>query len=114
MHSRAARVGEAHACRTRGLRKWRGPRRGPDGRTRTARAVRALPSRPADAPAAETGTSSKFLYFAGETVPPANGPGALILDRVLARRMRSLAAAVGRDTGHDPDGSVAGDRFRRS
>lgn len=50
---------------------------------------------------------TKFLYFAGKTVPPANGPEPLILDRVLARRMRSLAAAVGRKKGHDPDGSIA-------
>ncbi|MFJ8201091.1 hypothetical protein [Streptomyces sp. NPDC096152] len=50
---------------------------------------------------------TKFLYFAGKTVKPAHGPGPLILDRVLARRMRSLARAVGQETGHDPDGSVA-------
>ncbi|MEU1465496.1 hypothetical protein ABZ467_33485 [Streptomyces sp. NPDC005727] len=50
---------------------------------------------------------TKFLYFAGKTVKPANGPEPLILDRVLARRLRSLAQAVGRETGHDPDGSVA-------
>ncbi|MDB1089446.1 hypothetical protein PJ985_17950 [Streptomyces sp. ACA25] len=50
---------------------------------------------------------TKFLYFAGKTVPPSAGPGPLILDRVLARRLRSLAQAVGRETGHDPDGSVA-------
>lgn len=50
---------------------------------------------------------TKFLYFAGETVPSATGPQPLILDRVLARRLRSLAQAVGRETGHDPDGSIA-------
>ncbi|MFR0355279.1 hypothetical protein [Streptomyces sediminimaris] len=50
---------------------------------------------------------TKFLYFTGKAVPPANGPEPLILDRVLAWRMRSLAAAVGRETGHDPDGSIA-------
>ncbi|RZU46506.1 hypothetical protein EV284_1187 [Streptomyces sp. BK022] len=50
---------------------------------------------------------TKFLYFAGKTVPPANGPQPLILDRVLAHRMRSLASTVGRETGHDPDGSMA-------
>ncbi|MGV9248905.1 8-oxoguanine DNA glycosylase OGG fold protein [Streptomyces sp. NPDC003710] len=50
---------------------------------------------------------TKFLYFAGKTVPPANGPQPLILDRVLARRMRILASMVGRETGHDPDGSIA-------
>ncbi|MEU6370334.1 hypothetical protein ABZ876_32590 [Streptomyces sp. NPDC046931] len=50
---------------------------------------------------------TKFLYFAGKTVKPANGPEPLILDRVLARRLRSLAHAVGRETGHDPDGAVA-------
>ncbi|MET9914887.1 hypothetical protein ABZZ74_50935 [Streptomyces sp. NPDC006476] len=50
---------------------------------------------------------TKFLYFAGKAVPPATGPGPLVLDRVLARRLRFLAQAVGRETGHDPDGSVA-------
>ncbi|MEU4189893.1 hypothetical protein [Streptomyces griseoluteus] len=50
---------------------------------------------------------TKFLYFAGKTVKPANGPEPLILDRVLARRLRSRAQAVGRETGHDPDGAVA-------
>ncbi|MEU6071949.1 hypothetical protein ABZ864_47905 [Streptomyces sp. NPDC047082] len=50
---------------------------------------------------------TKFLYFVGKTVPPARGPGPLILDRFLSRRLRSLAAVVGRETGHDPDGSVA-------
>ncbi|WP_333764312.1 8-oxoguanine DNA glycosylase OGG fold protein [Streptomyces sp. IBSBF 2390] len=50
---------------------------------------------------------TKYLYFAGKTVKPANGPEPLTLDRVLARRLRSLAQAVGRETGHDPDGSVA-------
>ncbi|WP_250403562.1 8-oxoguanine DNA glycosylase OGG fold protein [Streptomyces cellostaticus] len=50
---------------------------------------------------------TKFLYFTGKTVPPANGPEPLVLDRVLARRMRSLASQVGRETGHDPDGSIA-------
>ncbi|MFF7704479.1 8-oxoguanine DNA glycosylase OGG fold protein [Streptomyces lydicus] len=51
---------------------------------------------------------TKFLYFAGKTVTSANGPEPLILDRFLARRLRSLARAVGRETGHDPDGSIAG------
>uniref|UniRef100_A0AAU1TW95 Uncharacterized protein n=1 Tax=Streptomyces sp. NBC_00119 TaxID=2975659 RepID=A0AAU1TW95_9ACTN len=50
---------------------------------------------------------TKFLYFAGKTVPSATGPQPLILDRVLARRLRSLAQEVGRETGHDPDGSIA-------
>ncbi|MFJ1602307.1 hypothetical protein ACIOHS_02860 [Streptomyces sp. NPDC088253] len=50
---------------------------------------------------------TKFLYFAGKTVPSAAGPQPLVLDRVLARRLRSLAQAVGRETGHDPDGSIA-------
>jgi hypothetical protein len=50
---------------------------------------------------------TKFLYFAGKTVSPATGPRPLILDQVLAQRMRSLAQAVGRQTGHDPDGSIA-------
>ncbi|MFE2531529.1 hypothetical protein [Streptomyces sp. NPDC059371] len=38
---------------------------------------------------------------------PAHGPRPLILDRVLARRLRQMAAAVGRESGHDADGSVA-------
>jgi hypothetical protein len=50
---------------------------------------------------------TKFLHFVGKTVPPATGPQPLILDRVLARRLRSLAQTVGRETGHDPDGSIA-------
>ncbi|MEV8092538.1 hypothetical protein [Streptomyces nigra] len=50
---------------------------------------------------------TKFLYFTGITVPPARGPRPLILDRVLARRLRQLAAAVGRESGHDVDGSIA-------
>lgn len=50
---------------------------------------------------------TKFLYFAGAALQPAPNLRLLILDRVLSLRMRSLAAAVGRETGHDPDGSVA-------
>ncbi|MYX98416.1 hypothetical protein GT045_27335 [Streptomyces sp. SID486] len=50
---------------------------------------------------------TKFLYFAGQAIRPAHGPRPLVLDRVLARRMRSLAAGVGRESGHDPDGTVA-------
>lgn len=50
---------------------------------------------------------TKFLYFAGKTVPSATGPQPLVLDRLLARRLRSLAQAVGRESGHDPDGSIA-------
>lgn len=50
---------------------------------------------------------SKFLYFAGKSVRAASGTQPLILDQVLARRMRSLAQAVGRETGYDPDGSIA-------
>ncbi|MFF7146266.1 hypothetical protein ACFZB5_34690 [Streptomyces nodosus] len=50
---------------------------------------------------------TKFLYFAGKTVAPASGPEPLILDRFLALRLWSLAAVAGRETGHDPDGSVA-------
>ncbi|MFB8085033.1 hypothetical protein [Streptomyces sp. NPDC055992] len=50
---------------------------------------------------------TKFLYFTGVAVPPAQGPRPLILDRVLARRLRQLAAAVGRASGHDADGSIA-------
>ncbi|MGW6739376.1 8-oxoguanine DNA glycosylase OGG fold protein [Streptomyces sp. NPDC055025] len=30
-----------------------------------------------------------------------------MLDRVLSRRLRRLAAEVGRETGYDPDGSIA-------
>lgn len=50
---------------------------------------------------------TKFLYFTGTALPPAHGPRPLILDRVLSRRLRLMAAAVGRASGHDPDGSVA-------
>ncbi|WP_333733740.1 8-oxoguanine DNA glycosylase OGG fold protein [Streptomyces sp. IBSBF 3010] len=50
---------------------------------------------------------TKFLYFTGIAIPPAHGLRPLILDRVLARRLRQLAAAVGRAGGHDPDGSIA-------
>jgi hypothetical protein len=50
---------------------------------------------------------TKYLYFASKTVPSATGPQPLVLDRVLARGLRSLAQAVGRETGHDPDGSIA-------
>ncbi|KOV71655.1 hypothetical protein ADL02_45825 [Streptomyces sp. NRRL WC-3723] len=48
-----------------------------------------------------------FLYFAGKTVQPAKGPEPLILDQRLAQRLRILVQVVGRETGHDPDGSVA-------
>ncbi|MFD5519595.1 hypothetical protein [Streptomyces sp. NPDC127066] len=50
---------------------------------------------------------TKFLYFTGLALPPAHGVRPLILDRVLARRLRQIAAAVGRESGHDPDGSIA-------
>lgn len=50
---------------------------------------------------------TKFLYFVGKTVPPASGPQPLVIDRVMARRLRSLAQAVGRECGHDPDGAIA-------
>jgi hypothetical protein len=50
---------------------------------------------------------TKFLYFTGIAVPPARGPRPLILDRVLSRRLRQLATAVGRESGHDVDGSIA-------
>ncbi|GAA0534221.1 MULTISPECIES: 8-oxoguanine DNA glycosylase OGG fold protein [Streptomyces] len=50
---------------------------------------------------------TKFLYFAGTALRPAHGPEPLILDRLLSLRLRSLAVTVGRETGHDPDGSVA-------
>ncbi|MFC9467737.1 8-oxoguanine DNA glycosylase OGG fold protein [Streptomyces coelicoflavus] len=39
--------------------------------------------------------------------PPARGPRPLILDRKLSRRLRQLAAAVGRESSHDVDGSIA-------
>ncbi|MFE7779273.1 hypothetical protein ACFU5O_36500 [Streptomyces sp. NPDC057445] len=50
---------------------------------------------------------TKFLYFTGQTLRPAHGPRPLILDRVLSLQLRSIATAVGRETGHDPDGTVA-------
>lgn len=50
---------------------------------------------------------TKFLYFTGPAVPPVHGVRPLILDRVLARRLRWMAAAVGRESRHDVDGSVA-------
>ncbi|WP_406351263.1 hypothetical protein OHB56_01935 [Streptomyces sp. NBC_01635] len=50
---------------------------------------------------------TKFLYFAGHARPSLPGGQPLILDRVLSLRMRSLAVAVGQDTGLDPDGSIA-------
>jgi hypothetical protein len=39
---------------------------------------------------------TKFLYFTGATLLSAYGPRPLILDRVLSRRLRSLATVVGR------------------
>ncbi|WP_405679870.1 8-oxoguanine DNA glycosylase OGG fold protein [Streptomyces xanthophaeus] len=50
---------------------------------------------------------TKFLYFTGRTLPPAQGPEPLVLDRVLSLRLRSSATAAGRETGPDPDGSAA-------
>ncbi|MFF8431685.1 hypothetical protein ACF07Y_42460 [Streptomyces sp. NPDC016566] len=50
---------------------------------------------------------TKFLYFAGLALEPVPGMRPLILDQVLARRLRQMAAAVGRESGHDPDGSIA-------
>ncbi|MER7812940.1 hypothetical protein [Streptomyces sp900116325] len=50
---------------------------------------------------------SKFLYFTGLALEPASAVRPLILDQVLARRMRQMAAVVGRQSGHDPDGSIA-------
>lgn len=50
---------------------------------------------------------TKFLYFTGSALSTAPGPAPLILDHVLSLRLRSLATAVGRETGHDPDGSIA-------
>lgn len=50
---------------------------------------------------------TKFLYFAGLALEPVHGVRPLILDSVLARRLRQMAAAVGRESGHDPDGCIA-------
>lgn len=50
---------------------------------------------------------TKFLYFAGLALEPVHGMRPLILDRVMSRRLRQIAAAVGRESGHDVDGSVA-------
>ncbi|WP_371100928.1 hypothetical protein [Streptomyces sp. PU_AKi4] len=50
---------------------------------------------------------TKFLYFAGQALPAVPGPQPLILDRVLSLRLRPLAVAVGRESGLDPDGTVA-------
>ncbi|OIJ63436.1 hypothetical protein [Streptomyces mangrovisoli] len=50
---------------------------------------------------------TKFLYFTGLARRPAHGARPLILDRVLARRLRRMAAAVGCESGHDVDGSIA-------
>ncbi|MFI2761743.1 hypothetical protein ACH5A3_23175 [Streptomyces echinatus] len=50
---------------------------------------------------------TKFLYFAGQALPTAPDPRPLILDRVLSLRLRALAAALGRETGVDPEGTVA-------
>ncbi|MEU9352433.1 hypothetical protein AB0D65_15865 [Streptomyces griseoloalbus] len=58
-------------------------------------------------PGAHAVRYTKFLYFASKSVRSAAGPQPLILDQVLAQRIRSLAQAVSRETGHDPDGSIA-------
>ncbi|MFJ3501906.1 MULTISPECIES: hypothetical protein [unclassified Streptomyces] len=58
--------------------------------------------------------STNFLYFAGQALPPAQGPAPLILDRVLAERLHHLAAAVGRETGIDPDGTATARAWKRS
>ncbi|MFK0173516.1 hypothetical protein ACIQU5_32515 [Streptomyces sp. NPDC090306] len=50
---------------------------------------------------------TKFLYFTGMALPGVPGMRPLILDRVLARRLRWMAAAVGRESKYDPDGSIA-------
>jgi hypothetical protein len=50
---------------------------------------------------------TKFLYFAGAALQLVQVPRPLVLDRVLSLRLRSLATAVGKETGHDPDGLVA-------
>ncbi|MFJ4868855.1 hypothetical protein [Streptomyces sp. NPDC088757] len=56
---------------------------------------------------------TKFLYFVGQALPPAQGPAPLILDRVLAERLHHLASAVGRETGLDPDGVAAAWAWKR-
>ncbi|MFB7043088.1 MULTISPECIES: hypothetical protein [unclassified Streptomyces] len=56
---------------------------------------------------------TKFLYFAGQSLPTAQGPAPLILDRVLAGRLHHLAAAVGRETGIDPDGAAVAWAWKR-
>ncbi|SCK37979.1 hypothetical protein H180DRAFT_03202 [Streptomyces sp. WMMB 322] len=50
---------------------------------------------------------TKFLYFTGQALPTVSDPAPLILDGRISRRLRSLASAIGRETGIDPDGSVA-------
>ncbi|MFH8737987.1 hypothetical protein [Streptomyces sp. NPDC017964] len=50
---------------------------------------------------------TKLLYFAGQALHAVPGLQPIILDRVLSLRLRPLAAAVGRATGLDPDGTVA-------
>lgn len=50
---------------------------------------------------------TKFLYFTGLARPPGQGPTPLILDRVLSRRLKALAAETGQASGHDPDGAIA-------
>ncbi|WP_425444604.1 hypothetical protein [Streptomyces phaeoluteigriseus] len=51
---------------------------------------------------------TKFLYFVGKTVLPATGLQPFVLDHVPVRRLRQMATAVVRASGHDPDGSYVG------
>ncbi|WP_369009046.1 hypothetical protein [Streptomyces sp. RP5T] len=57
---------------------------------------------------------TKCLYFVGRTAPTATGPQPLVFDRVLARRLRSWAQEIGRETGQDVDRSIAGMVWRDS
>ncbi|MGW4076835.1 8-oxoguanine DNA glycosylase OGG fold protein [Streptomyces asiaticus] len=96
-----------HTAQDPGRRK---PRRGALLRSHRAMRVRrtsSLRGAHQQIPAFGPSFFTKFLYFAGKTLRPAHGPEPLILDRLLSLRLRSLAINVGRDTGHDPDGSLA-------
>ncbi|MFE2101571.1 hypothetical protein [Streptomyces sp. NPDC059468] len=104
-HSRRQRTG--HPPQDPGLRQPRhgaGRRSHRTARTRCTPGVRALKGQ---APGLGPAYFTKFLYFAGLALEPVPGMRPLILDQVLARRLRQMAAAVGRECGHDPDGSIA-------
>ncbi|MFE9679797.1 hypothetical protein ACFYO5_37845 [Streptomyces sp. NPDC006259] len=78
----------------------------PSGRGLVLRAKAAYAGLQSLAPEFGPSFYTKFLYFVGKTVVSSTGPQPLVLDRVLARRLRSLAQTVGRENGHDPDGST--------